>query len=444
MPRPGPRPYECVRRAWHSERHQPMRGNIIQQIFRVVNESHSATTKKKKEWQEKLPTVVLKAEEIMYSKANSEAEYLNLDTLWDRVNDAINTIIRRDESTETGELLPPCVEAALNLGCVPVRASRSQRHSNPRTYLSPRPQESPGPPKTIGEPRSQLLPLQSGSPLHFAKSTTTISALPVSDSDKHANQNTNVRTPCCYPFSLENYPAGHNQLLTKETKTQLNLGSTYPLYYGTQYQTKDPQLSTIATANTCSKPIFIGTPISTTFLEPGENGLMRNFLTCGSVEHVSNRTIYGTAIGTQEKTRGRECDLSLRLGLFSQPSMSSEKSSACETEDVGSSSSQEGSKFSHLSAQMDKEFTFYPGRTAYDPSESRSTRWNSDVEDKNLETTFRKRKAPFGNNEEDGQFCRQIEVPYNQFTGHITRPGVKKVLQWKPNLSPTSISCCCR
>lgn len=35
---------------------------------------------------------------------------MNLDTLWDRVNDAINTIIRRDESTETGELLPPCVE----------------------------------------------------------------------------------------------------------------------------------------------------------------------------------------------------------------------------------------------------------------------------------------------------------------------------------------------
>ena len=34
MPRPGPRPYECVRRAWHSERHQPVRGSIIQQIFR--------------------------------------------------------------------------------------------------------------------------------------------------------------------------------------------------------------------------------------------------------------------------------------------------------------------------------------------------------------------------------------------------------------------------
>lgn len=101
MPRPGPRPYEFVRKAWHSDRHQPIRGSLIQEIFRstpplrislylpvsmdmsnpcsayvcvhrVVNEVHSAATKKNKEWQEKLPIVVLKAEEIMYSKANSE------------------------------------------------------------------------------------------------------------------------------------------------------------------------------------------------------------------------------------------------------------------------------------------------------------------------------------------------------------------------------------
>lgn len=39
-----------------------------------------------------------------------QAEYVSQDTLWDRVNDAINTIIRRDESTETGGLLPPCIE----------------------------------------------------------------------------------------------------------------------------------------------------------------------------------------------------------------------------------------------------------------------------------------------------------------------------------------------
>lgn len=41
-------------------------------MIRVVNEIHSSATKKNKEWQEKLPIVVLKAEEIMYSKANSE------------------------------------------------------------------------------------------------------------------------------------------------------------------------------------------------------------------------------------------------------------------------------------------------------------------------------------------------------------------------------------
>lgn len=35
---------------------------------------------------------------------------MNLETLWDRVNDAVNTIIRKDENTETGELLPPCIE----------------------------------------------------------------------------------------------------------------------------------------------------------------------------------------------------------------------------------------------------------------------------------------------------------------------------------------------
>ncbi|KAE8682693.1 Detected protein of unknown function [Hibiscus syriacus] len=75
MPRPGPRPYVCERRAWHSDRHQPMR-----------------------------------AEEILYSKVNSEAEYMDIKTLWVRINDAINTVIRRDDTTETGEFLQPCIE----------------------------------------------------------------------------------------------------------------------------------------------------------------------------------------------------------------------------------------------------------------------------------------------------------------------------------------------
>lgn len=137
MPRPGARSYECVKRAWHSDRHQPIRGSLIQEIFRVVHEVHCPATKKNKEWQEKLPIVVLKAEEIMYSKANSEAEYMDLKTLWDRTNDAINTIIRLDETTETGVFLQPCIEAALLLGCTPRKTSRSQRNITPSYYLSP-------------------------------------------------------------------------------------------------------------------------------------------------------------------------------------------------------------------------------------------------------------------------------------------------------------------
>ena len=33
-----------------------------------------------------------------------------MNTLLDRANDAINTIIRLDETTETGEYLQPCIE----------------------------------------------------------------------------------------------------------------------------------------------------------------------------------------------------------------------------------------------------------------------------------------------------------------------------------------------
>lgn len=37
-------------------------------------------------------------------------EYMNPDTLMERLNDAIDTIIRRDKSTETGQCIRPCIE----------------------------------------------------------------------------------------------------------------------------------------------------------------------------------------------------------------------------------------------------------------------------------------------------------------------------------------------
>lgn len=227
MPRPGPRPYECVRKAWHSDRHQPIRGSLIQEIFRVVNEVHNSTTKKNKEWQEKLPIVVLKVEEIMYSKANSEAEYMDLKTLWDRTNDAINTIIRRDESTENGKLLQPCIEAALNLGCTPRRASRSQRNSNPRCYLSPSTQEHPSvSPGTIENTSQGNHTTNSHYMSHcsnFVKPTTQISthSIPVAQSNVLPSSNKPI-------LPMQNYPAS-------------NLYSVYPLYYGNSLPSVQPQ-----------------------------------------------------------------------------------------------------------------------------------------------------------------------------------------------------------
>lgn len=46
-----------------------------------------------------------------YNVDNLKAEYMDLKTLWDRANDAINTIIRREECSEdTAEFLQPCIE----------------------------------------------------------------------------------------------------------------------------------------------------------------------------------------------------------------------------------------------------------------------------------------------------------------------------------------------
>ncbi|WJX95816.1 hypothetical protein P8452_77092 [Trifolium repens] len=390
MPRPGPRPYECVRRAWHSERHQPVRGSIIQQIFRVVTENHSSATKKNKEWQEKLPVVVLKAEEIMYSKANSEAEYVNSETLWDRLNDAVNTIIRRDETTETGDLLPPCVEAALNLGCKPVRTSRSDRHNNPRTYLGPRPQQPPS-----GSPRPQQPP------------SAALAPNPVSDSNQHAHQNSKLSGSCNYPYS---FPSGHHQPLTVEAKPSSNTGSVYPLYYGGE--AREPQVRTTVIDNTSSNTIFVGRPVIAPVPEPSGIGLLENS-SYGRFQHVTNRTVKETGLSTHESPGG-ECDLSLRLGCSSGKS-----SSAFEIDGVGLGLSPEGNKYSHMSYQRNRESLFYARGAGYGTIDSNS-RGNVEGEDQNSEAMFRKRKAPLANSEEDGQFCRHLGVPSNRFTG---RPG---------------------
>lgn len=294
MPRPGPRPYECVKRAWHSDRHQPMRGSLIQEIFRVVNEIHSSATRKNKEWQDKLPIVVLEAEKIMYSKANSEAEYMDLETLWDRANDAINTIIRLDETTETGDFLQPCIEAALNLGCTPMRTSRSQRNNTSTYYLSMKNTEP------------------TFCPSNNLQKTTQENPMTITPFIPHYSQIMKPRSMSLSPFNLK--PQVPILPYDKSLKNKFSFPSpqnpkkappVYPLYYGNGIEFKEPKIS-------------YGAP-SEPYAEVKENGELgfaqKSFCNALSKKDANQGNL---RYPDEEHSRVHECDLSLRLGPSQQ------------------------------------------------------------------------------------------------------------------------------
>ncbi|KAJ0816200.1 putative coactivator CBP, KIX domain superfamily [Helianthus annuus] len=350
MPRPGPRPFECVRRSWHSDRHQPIRGSIIQQIFRVVHENHGSGTKKNREWQEKLPVVVFKSEEIMYSKANSEAEYLDPETLWDRLNDAIDTIIRKDETMETGDFLPPCVEAALNLGCVPIRSSRSQRNSNTRSYLSPRNQES-GP-----SPTAQNIPnVNRPDGVNMMNQTHTFS---------EANKDVRpvfkaAAAPPGSSFYPQNVP---RQMMSFENRPP----SVFPLYHGFQFQPRMPQMG-YHTSHPNPNNIIIGTPVFQTTPESLPSSSQTG---CPGRLLLYDKLYDKDGNGSKKESRPElvECDLSLRLGL-----VSSNEKALTNVDDVDSGQGPGPGPRS-------KEFSFFPLNSAAEEVETSVT-------------DFRKRKS---------------------------------------------------
>lgn len=362
-----------------------MRGSIIQQIFRVVNETHSPATKKNKEWQEKLPIVVLRAEEIMYSKANSEAEYIDPETLWDRLNEAIDTIIRRDDSSESGNFLQPCIEAALNLGCIAVKASRSQRQSNPRSYLHPKAQEPPLVlPRISNNTRNEQVPkLTSTCP----NSTNLNPTHSKPESIRHMMHCNNLTTPAKFPFLHEYFsPHSYNHSLPLRADTSLSFSSVYPLYYGTQCRGEIPQNSN------SDNTIFVGIPVIQSTPEPIRTGILQNVVTNERLEDNSIRRVEAD----YKKATESECDLSLRLGLHTDP---------CTV----SSNSQEEREFNGFSVEANEEFAFFP----------------CDTTDQNVEASFRKRKGEFSSNDvEDRQFYMQSKFSSDQLTGRMKRPGL--------------------
>ncbi|XXG47907.1 hypothetical protein AAC387_Pa02g2474 [Persea americana] len=442
MPRPGPRPYECVRRAWHSDRHQPMRGSVIQEIFRLVNEIHSPDTRKNKEWQEKLPVVVLKAEEIMYSKANSEAEYSDLKTIWERANDAVNTIIRRDENTESGDFLQPCIEAALNLGCTPRRASRSQRH-NPRFYLNstrqeacetsvaPKISDNPiyrGPSHVLPSPLGSQVPspnLQNALNYSIQSAPTMLTTCLGSDSVRPAlqgkcrpHEQVNLQPISCreFPRYFENFAIScrENPNLQMATYPLPSSGRSYPLYYSSSHNIVEPNYPfQHPQESNCDRLIVCGPPVLP--IVEAKTGFLQNVHGCKNTLDASNRTTqgYSNLGGTSETLLDRGYDLSLRLGPPPVPCLNRESSSILA--DAVSSSSHDGRRFCDLSphrviashfecsssSHRDEEFCFFPSNDSDNTSETHLRRWSSAGENLNIENPIRKRKAPINSSFED-------------------------------------------
>ncbi|XP_065043961.1 uncharacterized protein LOC135676563 [Musa acuminata AAA Group] len=359
MPRPGPRPYECVRRAWHSDRHQTIRGSIFQEIFRVANDVHSPATRKNKEFQEKLPFVVLKAEEIMYSKANSEAEYVDSKTLQDRVNDAIDTIIRKEDALESGDLLQPCIEAALNLGCVPRRVSKSQHRSNPGCYLSPiahdvratsvkisdsnRPNLDYmlGITPSLSNPQNSASQFPSWYTALFKPTHMTCSSFPeikFNNSDVprgHANSSIFNRSGC--PIATKP-PASYQERVSGPLAncTTPNLAGVYPLYYS------DNQAAVVSCPFQITREprhhLATGTAHCAESLGEAEIHF--------AASPIGNRNTIGASRGDSShmETSKTGWDLSLRLGLPSPPSFE-ESTWTNDHEDAGSSNLSGASKY---------------------------------------------------------------------------------------------------
>lgn len=387
MPKPGPRPYECVRKAWHSDRHQPIRGSLIQEIFRIVNEIHGSATKKNMEWQEKLPIVVFRAEEIMYSKANSEAEYMDITTLWNRLNDAIDTIIRRDDDnteSESRDLLQPCIEAALHLGCSPKRSSRSQRNSSPRYCLSPATPESNSVTTANSHDRNNR-----GNPFpnsqYFSKDHKFMSAT-LKNSNPSGPQANKM-----FQFSTLKFPPSVGiQTLPMQTARASPIScSMYPLYHSYQFEPFGPKLSSRSDAKSGAQ-----------LLDQNKKISLRNPQSCNL--NASSETSRTDFEDVSENQTVIGCDLSLRLGSFVVPCTRVEN--ALREDDKAG----DICKLNDLSPQFNKGLSFFLKETA-DKNQFESSSMSSNGQNLNVVSVLAKRKPS-----EDQEIYWQVKLPFNK------------------------------
>lgn len=187
-----------------------------------------------------------------------------------------------------------------------------------------------------------------------------------------------------------------NQIVQSESNASLNLGSVYPLYYGTNFQPEVTQLG----FQELQSNVIVGRPIYPSSAEPAQIDCLHSLFPSRIDEHAQDAA---------SDLRGRpqvECDLSLRLGMPSDHghALHCGKASASGCHKMmPHDDSQARGKFTGKPTIHGREFCFFRAEPANHLSGMHQSRRNHEGKAQKVESFLRKRKMPFHENADDGQ-----------------------------------------
>ena len=297
--------------------------------------------------------------------------------------------------------------AALNLGCTPRRASRSQRNCNPSFYLSPSTREPntlfPGSMHSAIQAdhtsNSHVLPNYS----NMVKPIIMNSTPSGSESQDFVGQSNGTSNK--FLFIDDNIPLYNvNQCLPLENYRIPSPCSVYPLYYGSCLE---QQRGCGALPKTVP-----GT------MEPVEVAAMQNFFP--RTEGIPVKTCRDDHKDSPSQQQETGCDLSLRLGSLPTPMLSVITKQLKDAKDVRHDCSQEGGEVDDWIPQVDRELSFFTRVNVADPLAPHSSKSREHV---NIDVIKKKRKAVLDHHVEDQFYWQQPKLRCNQLACRMKSAG---------------------
>lgn len=295
--------------------------------------------------------------------------------------------------------------AALNLGCVPVRASRSQRHNTPRTYLRPSYQEGNSiSPRFMNDNASD----RNVDLVHTQTTSGSMLKAPQNVDFSRLGWDCNKRiTPKIQCVGSKN---------GVEVERNASLNAVYPLYYGASFKPEAHSLS----FHEAQKPdsVIIGVPVFSSPAETAaEGGCLQNLFPYEKDNPFGTRASEVAAKDNKGKGTQAGFDLSLRLGLFSDSSPSREQGSGYVTDSLGRRvTPSEG-------MPVEKEFSFFPMESSHNTNWLHRSKPSEESENQSAELVSRKRKISFSGGIGNDQFFWSQDST-NHFVGQMRRPGM--------------------